>query len=89
MKLIPLLLLILIVSSCSTRVVKWSHLCRKQNDGEACYKAGLKEYALMEEVRRLDQKEVKKNAANWFKAGCDLDHAESCEKLKTFKKYLK
>ncbi|MBK24866.1 MAG: hypothetical protein CME70_12780 [Halobacteriovorax sp.] len=89
MKLITALMFILLFQSCATRVVKWSHQCRKHSNGEACYKAGLKEYALIEEIKRLDQKEIKKNAANWFKAGCDLKHEESCEKLKVFGKYLK
>lgn len=89
MKLILSVALVLMVQSCATRVVKWSHQCRKHENGEACYKAGLKEYALLEEVRRLDRKEVKKNAAQWFKAGCDLKHEDSCAKMKTFSKYLK
>ena len=89
MKIIISLTLLLDFQSCTTRVVRWSHQCRKHQDGEACYKAGLKEYSLLEEVKRLDKKEVEANAANWFKAGCDLKHEDSCEKMKTFKKYLK
>jgi len=88
MKLITTFLILLFLQSCATRVVKWSHQCRKHNNGEACYKAGLKEYALIEEVKRLDQKEIKRNAAKWFKAGCDLEHEESCQKLKVFEKHL-
>lgn len=89
MKLLTCLALLLALQSCATRVVKWSHQCRKHENGEACYKAGLKEYALIEEVKRLDRSEIKTNSAKWFKAGCDLKHEQSCEKMKTFEKYLK
>ncbi len=89
MKTMTTIILLFTIQSCATRVVKWSHQCRKHQNGEACYKAGLKEYSLIEEVKRLDQKEIKRNSANWFKAGCDLKHEDSCKKLKTFERYLK
>lgn len=89
MKYLTLIIIMLSLQSCATRVVKWSHQCRKHQNGEACYKAGLKEYALLEEEKHFDKKEVRKNAAQWFQEGCKLKHEESCEKMKTFKKYLK
>lgn len=89
MKVLAAIVILFTLQSCTTRVVKWSHQCRKHSDGEACYKAGLKEYSLLEEVKRLDRKEVKRNAAQWFKAGCELKHENSCKKLESFGKYLK
>lgn len=89
MKTLTTIILLFTLQSCATRVVKWSHQCRKHENGEACYKAGLKEYSLIEEVKRLDRKEIKKNAAQWFSAGCELKHEPSCNKMKSFKKYLK
>lgn len=83
------LALLIVLSACAHQGEKITDVmneCRQQQKGDACYRVARAKFDALEyEMTELANSSTQASAAQWYKMGCDYNHAPSCYE---FARYL-